>query len=57
MSTDDVNQMIEKQKEKIQEEISELGSDVDALKKILADLKVQLYSKFGNSINLEEDDE
>ena len=57
MTTDDVNQLIEKQKEKLQVEINELGTDVDALKKTLADLKVQLYGKFGNNINLEEDEE
>lgn len=56
MSTDDVNQLIEKQKEKLQDEIRELGIDVDNLKKTLSELKVQLYSKLGNNINLEDDE-
>jgi len=57
MPTDDVNQLIEKQKEELQGEISELETEVESLKKTLADLKVQLYSKFGNNINLEEDED
>ena len=57
MPTDDVNQLIEKQKADLQGEIIELEAEVDALKKTLADLKVQLYGKFGNNINLEEDEE
>ena len=57
MPTDDVNQLIEKQKEELQGEINELETEVESLKKTLADLKVQLYSKFGNNINLEEDEE
>ena len=57
MSTDDVNQLIEKQKEELQGEIHELEAEIDALKKSLADLKVKLYGKFGNNINLEEEEE
>eukprot|EP00795_Rhopilema_esculentum_P001320 gene1320-15712_t len=57
MSSDDANQLIETHKTKVQEEINQLEAEVDGLKKILADLKVKLYGKFGNNINLEEDED
>lgn len=49
--------MLEAAKEKLQEEISQLEVKSGAHKKILSDLKVQLYAKFGNNINLEADED
>ena len=44
-------------KSEVDEELKDMGSKADKYKQILADLKVQLYAKFGNSINLEADDD
>ncbi len=57
ISTDEANQLLEKQKENFQKEVEELESHAAVLKKELAELKVKLYGKFGNNINLEEDDD
>ena len=54
---DHANELIEQQKEALGTDIENLKSDAEALKKTLADLKVKLYGKFGNSINLEEDED
>lgn len=40
----------------LQEEIDALESRVEAIQRVLADLKVQLYAKFGSNINLEADE-
>ena len=57
MSMDHANELIEQQKEALSTDVENLKSDAEALKKTLADLKVKLYGKFGNSINLEEDED
>ncbi len=57
ISTEEANQLLEKQKENFQKEVEELESHAAVLKKELAELKVKLYGKFGNNINLEEDDD
>merc|ERR1712221_2661 len=51
ISTDEANQLLEKQKENFQKEVEELESHAAILKKELAELKVKLYGKFGNNIN------
>lgn len=40
----------------LQEEIEVLESRVESIQRVLSDLKVQLYAKFGNNINLEAED-
>lgn len=40
----------------LQEEIDALESRVASIQRVLADLKVQLYAKFGSNINLEADE-
>lgn len=40
----------------LQEEIGTLEAQVESIQRVLSDLKVQLYAKFGNNINLEADD-
>ena len=57
LSVSDANTELEKKKESIEKEIRSYEAKVTATKKILADLKVQLYAKFGNKINLEETEE
>eukprot|EP00794_Sanderia_malayensis_P018661 gene18661-20543_t len=54
---DDANQLIEQQKEKLQQQMEGFDSQAEELKKHLSELKVKLYGKFGNNINLEEDEE
>ncbi|XP_032897467.1 prefoldin subunit 4 [Amblyraja radiata] len=55
-SQDETQEMLEAAKQSLQEEIQALQSRVEAIQQMLSDLKVQLYAKFGNNINLEADD-
>ncbi|XP_060062715.1 prefoldin subunit 4-like [Ylistrum balloti] len=57
LNTDTTNEMLEKAKERVQEEIKGLDAQCEVHKQILQDLKVELYAKFGNNINLEADDD
>ena len=57
LSVSDANAELEKKKSLIETEIKTYEEKVAQSKKILADLKVQLYAKFGNKINLEENEE
>ena len=57
LSVSDANSELEKKKEGIEREIKAFEEKVGQSKKLLADLKVQLYAKFGNKINLEETEE
>ena len=51
---DEVEATIAKEEEKLDKEIDALPSPNDATKAALSKLKVVLYAKFKNSINLEE---
>ena len=53
MSSEDTQEYLEKGKIALQEELTKLQVDSDEINGILSDLKVQLYAKFGDSINLE----
>ncbi|XP_067856928.1 prefoldin subunit 4 isoform X1 [Heptranchias perlo] len=55
-SQDETQEMLEAAKQSLQDEIQSLQSRVEAIQQVLSDLKVQLYAKFGNNINLEADD-
>ncbi|KPP64543.1 hypothetical protein Z043_117099, partial [Scleropages formosus] len=55
-SQEETQEMLETAKELLKEEIKGLESRVSSIQEVLADLKVQLYAKFGNNINLEADD-
>jgi prefoldin subunit 4 len=46
---------LEELQEQANDDISNLENQVESIKKELAELKVLLYGKFKNSINLEED--
>ncbi|KAJ8359158.1 hypothetical protein SKAU_G00156830 [Synaphobranchus kaupii] len=53
---DETQEMLEAAKEALKKEIKGLEGQVSSIQDVLADLKVQLYAKFGNNINLEADD-
>lgn len=42
--------------EALEQEVKGLEERVSAIQQLLGDLKVQLYAKFGNNINLEADE-
>lgn len=42
--------------ETLEQEVQDLEKQVSAIQQVLGDLKVQLYAKFGNNINLEADE-
>uniref|UniRef100_A0A2I3T1A5 Prefoldin subunit 4 n=2 Tax=Pan TaxID=9596 RepID=A0A2I3T1A5_PANTR len=46
----------EETQEMLEEEIDTLKSRVESIQRVSADLKVQLYAKFGRNINLEADE-
>ena len=52
---DQTQEMLETTKTFIQKEMDSLKSEAKDIERVLSDLKVQLYAKFGNSINLESD--
>uniref|UniRef100_A0A8C2T619 Prefoldin subunit 4 n=1 Tax=Coturnix japonica TaxID=93934 RepID=A0A8C2T619_COTJA len=55
-SQEETQEMLEEAKRSLQEEIDTLESRVESIQRVLSDLKVQLYAKFGNNINLEAED-
>lgn len=57
MSSEETQEYLENAKSKIQDEIKSLESNTAEVKQLLADLKVKLYAKFGNNINLEAEEE
>ncbi|KAM5229623.1 prefoldin subunit 4-like [Hipposideros larvatus] len=54
-SQEETQDMLEEAKKNLQEEIDVLESRVESIQRVLADLKVQLYAKFGSNINLAAD--
>ncbi|EHB08954.1 Prefoldin subunit 4 [Heterocephalus glaber] len=55
-SQEETQDMLEEAKKNLQEETDALESIVESIQQVLADLKVQLYAKFGRNINLEADE-
>ncbi|XP_023057935.1 prefoldin subunit 4-like [Piliocolobus tephrosceles] len=55
-SQDEAQEMLEGAKKNWQEETDALESRVVSIQRVLADLKLQLYTKFGGNINLEVDE-
>ncbi|KAK2851875.1 hypothetical protein Q5P01_008151 [Channa striata] len=53
---DETQEMLEVAKEALEQEVKGLEEQVSAIQQVLGDLKVQLYAKFGNNINLEADE-
>ena len=56
-SMDETNKMLENLKADIEKEIADTEKKCEEHQSILSDLKVKLYAKFGNNINLEADTE
>jgi len=54
-SKERVEKLLEQEEEKLRGELDKINEDISGIKKTLAELKVKLYGKFKNSINLEED--
>ena len=52
---DAAGQFVEKLQEEKQEELEKKQDDLEQIEGKMKDLKAALYAKFGNSINLEED--
>ena len=52
-SQEETQEMLEEAKKNFQKEIDTLQSRVESIQQVLADLKVQLYAKLENNINLE----
>ena len=57
LTAEDANTELEKAKEALEKEIKSLENKVVSTKNILSELKTQLYAKFGNKINLEENED
>lgn len=57
LSVDAANTKLEEAKTETESKISDLEQECENHKAILSDLKVQLYAKFGNNINLEAEEE
>ncbi|KAL1020598.1 hypothetical protein UPYG_G00002220 [Umbra pygmaea] len=53
---EETQELLEAAKEQLEHEIKNLEGKVLAIQQVLGDLKVQLYAKFGNNINLEADE-
>merc|ERR1711931_45359 len=53
---EETQEMLEAAKEALEQEVKDREGRVSAIQQVLADLKVQLYAKFGNNINLEADE-
>ncbi|CAI9716292.1 prefoldin subunit 4-like [Octopus vulgaris] len=57
LSIDAANSKLEEDKKKAETTITNLEQECETHKAVLSDLKVQLYAKFGNNINLEAEEE
>ena len=57
LTSEETQSKLERAKEDIAREVEALDTKTEEFKQILSDLKVQLYAKFGNNINLEADDD
>ena len=57
LNLENANEELEKAKQTIEKDIKALESKQASIKSLLDSLKVQLYSKFGKKINLEENED
>ena len=55
LTAEEAQKYLQKQEEQVKEELKELYSSTQSIQKVMSDLKVQLYAKFGDNINLEAD--
>ena len=52
---DQTQELLESTKTSLQKEMDSLKTEAKDIERLLSELKVQLYAKFGTSINLEAD--
>ncbi|XP_035678520.1 prefoldin subunit 4-like [Branchiostoma floridae] len=57
MPLEATQEKLEEAKAQIQQQIADLNGQADEIKGVLGKLKVELYAKFSNNINLEMDEE
>lgn len=57
LTSEETQECLETAKLKLKEEVKSLESQTGEVKGVLGDLKVKLYAKFGNNINLEAEEE
>lgn len=55
LTAEETQKHLQKQQEQATVELQELYSNIQSIQKVMSDLKVQLYAKFGENINLEAD--
>ena len=55
LTAEEAQEHLQKKQEQVTEELKELYSEIQSIQKVMSDLKVQLYAKFGDNINLEAD--
>ena len=55
MNEEEAQAALEKAKERLQEELTKLKTSAESIEGIMTQLKVQLYNKFGDNINLESE--
>ena len=53
MGVEDTQELLEEAKKKLQEELTALRGQAEKAEEIMSQLKIQLYAKFGDNINLE----
>ena len=51
LTAEEAQKYLEKQEEQVKEELKELYSNIESIQKVMSNLKVQLYAKFGDNIN------
>jgi prefoldin subunit 4 len=52
-----LQEKLEEAKNKVKKDIETIEAECTNIKAMMSDLKTQLYAKFGNSINLEAEEE
>ena len=57
LKVQDANVELDRAKKELENDIKELEEKISSTKKVLSELKISLYAKFGNKINLEEAEE
>ncbi len=57
LSTDSANDLCEEKKKQLETNIKLINQELDQMKEEMSRIKVTLYAKFGNNINLEYDEE
>lgn len=57
MGQEDIEEHLEKARTKMKDEITSCEEQFLEIQEVLKSLKAKLYGKFGNSINLEADEE